>query len=147
MNSFRIVIDTREQEPYGFECACVRKKMPAGDYSVEGYESIVAVERKSIHDLVQTVIHDKNRFNRELAILRDYQAACIVTECSLDTFLRGKRINHVDPLAVLGAVLYIEHDYGIPVHWCGSRPAARLFTEQFLRMFVRVGADVQRLGP
>jgi len=43
-----VVVDTREQEPYAFESGCtevVRRALPAGDYSVEGHEDSVAVER------------------------------------------------------------------------------------------------------
>ena len=60
-----IVIDTREQEPYSFDSrlvAAVRRALPAGDYSVEGMEERVAVERKSLDDFVSTVIHARRRF-------------------------------------------------------------------------------------
>ncbi len=42
---FRIVIDTREQAEYSFACETVRRKLEAGDYSVDGYENVVAVDR------------------------------------------------------------------------------------------------------
>lgn len=42
---FTIVIDTREQQPYAFGCASERRKLDAGDYSVAGCESQIAVER------------------------------------------------------------------------------------------------------
>ena len=63
---FRIVIDSREQEPYTFACEVVKAKLDAGDYSVVGFEQRVAVERKSLRDFVGTVIHDYERFDREL---------------------------------------------------------------------------------
>ncbi len=63
---FRIVIDSREQEPYTFACEVVKAKLDAGDYSVAGFEQRVAVERKSLRDFVGTVIHDFDRFAREL---------------------------------------------------------------------------------
>ncbi len=55
---FRIVIDSREQQPYTFACEVVKAKLDAGDYSVVGFEQRVAVERKSLRDFVGTVIHD-----------------------------------------------------------------------------------------
>ncbi len=60
-----IVVDTREQEPYGFDAGrvrVIRRALPAGDYSLEGMESTVAVERKSLPDFVSTVIHSRPRF-------------------------------------------------------------------------------------
>ena len=54
-----VVIDSREQEPYGFNphlVRPVRRALPAGDYSVEGHETTLAVERKTLDDFVGTVI-------------------------------------------------------------------------------------------
>jgi DNA excision repair protein ERCC-4 len=51
MGMVTVVVDTREQEPYGFDSesiASIRKALPAGDYSIEGFETRVAVERKSM---------------------------------------------------------------------------------------------------
>ena len=48
MSFVTIVIDSREQQPYGFGCATDRRKLEAGDYSVAGCESQIAVERKSV---------------------------------------------------------------------------------------------------
>ena len=46
-----------------------------------------------------------------------------------------------DRLADLGATVHIGLHYGVPVFWCGSRQAARAFTDAFLRMFVRLRAQ------
>ncbi|MBX3387187.1 MAG: ERCC4 domain-containing protein [Phycisphaeraceae bacterium] len=140
---FRIVIDTREQQPYGFPCATERRKLDAGDYSVDGRESLIAVERKSLADFVRSVIHDGDRFHAELERLAALAHACIVVEADLDAVLRGLRqsdLRMVTPRAVLGAALQITIRYRVPVQWCGSRQAACAFTEQFLRMAVREGS-------
>jgi ERCC4-type nuclease len=45
-----VVVDTREQEPYTFDprsVTVIRRALPAGDYSIEGHEDSVAVERKT----------------------------------------------------------------------------------------------------
>ena len=62
--SFRIIVDTREQAEYTFDCSVLRRKLDAGDYSVQGYEHRVAVERKSLADFVHTVIHDGHSYLR-----------------------------------------------------------------------------------
>ena len=64
-----VIIDTREQEPYGFNprlVTPVRRALPAGDYSVAGLEQTVAVERKTLDDFVGTVMRARGRFYREL---------------------------------------------------------------------------------
>ena len=137
---FRIVIDTREQAEYSFACSSVRRKLDAGDYSVEGFESAVTVERKSLADFVHTVMHDFRRFAVELEKLAGMEAASIVVEADLDAVLRGRHcdaLRAVDPQSVLGAATHITVRWGVPVCWCGSRQAACAFTESYLRMFVR----------
>ena len=141
---FRIIIDTREQEPYEFECATQRRKLDAGDYSVQGLEELVAVERKSLKDFTGTVIHDFTRFAAELQKLSKLDAACVVVEADLDDVLRGLAggaCGNVAPASLLGAAVHISLHYGVPVYWCGSRQAARAFTDAFLRMFARLRAE------
>ena len=140
---FRIVIDTREIEPYGFDCPTVRRKLEAGDYSVAGLESAVAVERKSLGDFVSTVIHHFERFAVELQKLFELDAACVVVEADLDDVLRGLAAGDcrgASPESVLGAAVHISLRYGVPVFWCGSRQAARALVDAYLRMFVRLRA-------
>jgi len=140
---FTIVIDTREQQPYSFACAMIHRKLEAGDYSIAGCESQIAVERKSLPDFVNTVIHDMDRFGVELEALARFELACVVVEADLDTVLRGLRqldLRMVTPSAVLGSALHVAVRHRVPVYWCGSRQAACAFTEGFLRMAVREGA-------
>ena len=140
---FRIVIDTREQEPWAFDCPTVHRKLEAGDYSVAGLEDAVAVERKSPADFASTVIHDFPRLAAELEGLSTYQAACVVVEADLDAVLRGRvraGRGDVSPHSLLGAAAHIGLRFGVPVFWCGSRQAARSFTDAYLRMFVRLRA-------
>ena len=136
--SFRIIIDTREQEPYEFSCPTERRKLEVGDYSVDGHTDVIAVERKSLKDFISTVIHARKRFAREMEKLKEYPFSCVVVEANLDDVLRGiVDTGNVESNAVLGAALWLTTYYRVPVFWCGSRPAARVFVDGFLRMFVR----------
>lgn len=138
---FRILIDSREQAPYEFDCAKHVTALTAGDYSVDGYALQVAIERKSLADFVHTVVHDWHRFYRELDRLRAFDAAGIVVEADLNAVLRGLKqdvLRGVSPQTVLGASVHITLRYGVSVFWCGSRQAARAFTEAYLRSFVRL---------
>ena len=141
---FQVIIDTREQAEYGFDCPTIRRKLDAGDYSVAGLESVVAVERKSLPDFVHTVIHDLDRFRAEMVKLASYEAACIVVEADLDRVLRGlesEALRGASPESILGAALWLGLHHDVPVFWCGSRQAARAFTDAYLRMFVRLRAQ------
>jgi len=135
-----IVVDTRETEPYSFSperAAVVRRALPAGDYSLEGMEQRVAVERKTLPDLVQTVIRERERFRRELQLLSGYEAACVVVEAQLPDALAGRYRSGAHPSSVFGAVVSIILDHGVPVFFCGNRPCARQFTEAYLLRFHR----------
>ena len=135
-----IIIDTREQAEYSFNpqlAATVRRALPAGDYSVVGLEGEVAVERKSLDDFISTVIHARQRFRRELSQLAGYRAACVVVEANLLDILLGRYRGEAHPKAVLGYFPCNSEgndllDYGIPVYFCGTRPAACQFVQAYL---------------
>ncbi len=70
---FTVVVDTREQHPWafrGFRHDADRNNVPmivpienraldTGDYSISGLEQRIAIERKSLDDLYNTVIHGR----------------------------------------------------------------------------------------
>jgi ERCC4-type nuclease len=130
-----IVIDSREQEPYGFNPQLVRpvrRALPAGDYSVEGLESTLAVERKTLDDFVGTVIRERERFYRELRRLEHYSRACVVVEDSwADVFARRYR-GHAHPETVFGSAMAITVDFSVPVFFCSNRQIACRFVEGYL---------------
>jgi ERCC4-type nuclease len=130
-----IIIDTREQEPYSFEprlAAAVRRALPAGDYSVEGLEGRVAVERKTLDDFVSTVIHARQRFRDELRKLAEYRAACVVVEAGVSDILLKRYRGEAHPNAVVGNALSIILDFGVPVFFCQNRQAACQFVQAYL---------------
>lgn len=130
-----VIVDTREQEPYTFDprlATVVRHALPAGDYSAQGLETVVAVERKSLDDFVSTLIHARGRFYRELQTLASYRAACVVVEAGLSDVLAHRYRGAAHPSAVLGSALAILLDFRIPVLFCSSRQAACHFVQQYL---------------
>jgi ERCC4-type nuclease len=131
-----VIIDTREQEPYSFptdRVTPVRRALPAGDYSLEGRETEIAVERKSLADFVSTVIRGRERFRKELVRLESYRRACVVIEGSMSDITRGRYPGGAHPSSVLGALISIVTDYNIQVFFCGDRPHACRFVEDYLR--------------
>ena len=79
-----IIIDTREQTPWEFPGAVsIRAKLDAGDYSVEGLERRVAVERKSLSDAYGTFGGGRDRFERELARLQAMEWSAVIIEASM----------------------------------------------------------------
>ena len=140
MERVTLIADSREQEVYAFDPVqvdMVRRALPAGDYSIAGLETRVAVERKSMDDFVSTVIRGRARFHRELALLQNYEAACVVVEADLSDVFAGRYRSAAHPASVFGAVLSIILDFGIPVFFASDRQIACRFTQDYLLRFHR----------
>ncbi len=100
---FRVVVDTREQSAFrfeGFKGDSKQKYRPlfietvpaalfAGDYSIEGWEDQIAIERKSKDDFYSTFISDRDRGEEQLRKLDYLQKAFVVIEASMEDVLRG----------------------------------------------------------
>ena len=94
---FTVVADTREQKPWDFRgmpkargagvmeipvvSRCLGNKM--GDYSIEGCEDKIAIERKSMDDLFGTVLSRRDGFIKELEVLSKLDYAAVVVEGSM----------------------------------------------------------------
>jgi ERCC4-type nuclease len=127
--------------------ATVRRALRSGDYSLEGLETQVAVERKSLDDFVSTVIRDRERFRRELDRLHEMDSACVVVEGNLSDVLRGHYASGAHPTSILGAALSIIVDHEIPVYFASDRQAACRFVEGFLLRFHRKAQRCPPLPP
>jgi hypothetical protein len=81
-----VTVDTREQKPIKLlDYEIISKKLEFGDYS---YDGLLAVERKSLGDLVSTLSSGFDRFNREVARAKEAGGyIVVVTECDINKFL------------------------------------------------------------
>ena len=92
LSMLSIIRDTREQMPYfdsplfetyGVELEILTRKLHAGDYSIEGLEDKILIERKAntgeLHGNIGKVKH-KERFYRELEKLKEAEEAYILCE-------------------------------------------------------------------
>lgn len=140
-----VVVDTREQEPYSLPSErflIERRALPAGDYSLAGFEHDVAIERKTAEDFVHTVIRERDRFRSELRKLQNYVCSCIVVEADFEELLSGNYRSGAHPASVTGAALSIIVDYGIPVFFCSNRQCACRFVQEYLLRCHRRFADI-----
>lgn len=81
-----ITIDTREQKPIKLKnFDIINEKLDFGDYSCD---RLLAVERKSLSDLVSTLSSGFERFNREIERAKEADGyIVVVTECDINKFL------------------------------------------------------------
>lgn len=90
LSDITAVIDSREQTP--FDLAPMKIKAGAlqvGDYSVAGLESVIAIERKSLPDLVACCGRERERFQRELNSLRGWPVNAVIVEAGWSDIERG----------------------------------------------------------
>jgi ERCC4-type nuclease len=130
------VVDTREptHTAYAFDgCAAVRAKLDSGDYSVQGLEHQVAVERKALGDFIACCTHERERFWKELGRLKHYPVRAVVVESSLEVILAGAYRSAALPRSILGSALAIQVDFGIPVIFAGDRREAERITAWILK--------------
>ena len=134
-----IIIDTREQLPYAFTgYSTKRATLSTGDYSLEGYEHRIAIERKEKSDAWGVIGSGRNRFERELKRLAALERAAIVIECSLAQFAcPPPHIEKVDARMAVGSFISWMVAYRVPVIWCDSRPYAERIVIRFLAAYLK----------
>lgn len=133
MSDLVIIIDTREQRPYFFpEFTTAPAALPAGDYSIQGWEKLIAVERKTLSDYIGSISQGRKRFMRELQKLQSYWYACIVVEANMEDIFNNDYRSKMNQNAVIGTTISIYLRYGIPTYFCSHRIGGRQFTERFL---------------
>jgi len=95
--TFNIIVDTREQKPWTFaSCNTVKKKLDTGDYSIEGLEHLLCIERKnSVSEIANNI--SESRFKDELQRMSDYLYKFILLEFNLQDVLNYPRGSSVPP--------------------------------------------------
>ena len=134
MSEFVIVVDTREQAPYSFPSMVVAT-LKSGDYSVQGFESEVCVERKSHADAYGTIGNGRERFRRELERMAAMEYAAIVIESSLKDFLSPPPYSALNPKSAIGSLLSWSVKYGVHVFFAGDRAHGQAVTAKLLEKF------------
>jgi len=122
-----VLVDTREQMPW-----CLldnhpnwiggekRVALAAGDYSVEGMQAVLALERKSMPDAIRSITADRARFIRSCAHLAQFRWKAILVEATYEDMkspyadIDGLE-TEAHPNAVVGTLDAIEAKFGIPV--------------------------------
>lgn len=137
----KILIDSREQRPFefaSFNVAPETAALPCGDYSLPGFVDRVAVERKSLDDLIGCLKgKDRDRFERELARGGHYELFAVVVESSLADVSRGRYKSEMKPHSALQSIIAFQVRYRVPFLWCGSRKAAEYVTHGLLCKYLR----------
>ncbi|WP_256128377.1 ERCC4 domain-containing protein [Desulfolutivibrio sulfoxidireducens] len=136
----QIIVDSREQAPYAFasfNVEVVRAGLRTGDYSLPGLETLVAVERKALDDLIGCLTVGRGRFERELDRARGMTCFAVVVEASMEDVSRHRYTSRMNPHAAMQSVLAFQVRYGMPFVWAGSRRGGEYVTFWMLQKFRR----------
>ncbi len=80
-------------------------------------EEEVAVERKTIQDLVNSIIQDREDFIEKCERLSEFRKKCLVIEGSLGSLKTPYEDSRAHPNAVLGSLLAAQERWNIPVYF------------------------------
>lgn len=119
-----VLVDTREQMPMrlarftNWIAAEKVATLPTGDYSVEGMETLVTLERKSLNDLVGTLMHHRERFFRQCERMTAFPHRAILVEATYEDIKSPysfARTIEAHPNGVAGTLDAIEAKFNIPI--------------------------------
>lgn len=138
----KILIDNREQSPFTFQhekyAGTVTESgtLDTGDYSLVGLTDRVAVERKSLPDLVACLGRERERFERELQRAAAFDAFAVVVEASWADLAGGQYRSQLNPHSACQSVLAFTARYRVPFIFAGSRAGAEYACWGFLRQYL-----------
>lgn len=135
--SILLIQDTREQRGLSayWKTPFIIDTLEVGDYSVAGLQSQIAIERKSLGDLLSTLTQGRERFERELEkTVRTFRQFYVVVEGRLGTIYRGefedKSLAH--PKAIWESIAALTVRYHVPFLFCENREIAAALVESLL---------------
>ena len=120
------VVDSREQRPYslrGVEEGMIEQvedKLKVGDYSVQGYEDLMAYERKSHDDLFACLTSKRKHFVSQLVRLAEIPHRGLLIDATVAAVLLGHLFCKLDGIEALRRLFRETTSRAIPVYFCDS---------------------------
>ena len=126
-----ILVDTREQRPYDFADS-VTATLETGDYTTEGVNA--AIERKTPSDFLNSITHDRDRFEAECERAEAFDKEMIIlVEAPRSYFEEGEYHRDVHPNSVIGTVDAWSDRYNVRFVFAKNRQTARQFAKETLQ--------------
>ena len=143
---FSICIDTREQDPlfketndyveykkYRFNIK--KKALRTGDYSIEGLENIIVIERKRKDEIFGNLGADRERLIREMERMQTIRFPIMVLETSLADIMKGSDVSLVHPNNVVSTLISFMFKYRTQILFADNKEAAKMMTFYLLAKF------------
>lgn len=142
-NNIKIIVDTREQQPWEFpRHETASRKLDTGDYSMEGFEHLLCIERKkSVSEIANNIT--ESRFKDVVARMETFQYAFLLLEFELDDVLAypvGSNVPKkmwdklkITPKFILKHLVELQILHNIKVLFCGSPSSAERMALSIMR--------------
>ena len=152
----KIIVDTREKDPILFTKHDFKKgTLKTGDYTIEGFEKEIAIERKGIGDACSTVLQGRDRFKREMERAKKFKFFAIVIEGREQDLknhikkitkirnknkrlsIKAKNIMFGKMKTVVNTYYHWSVLYNYPVFFCKNKLHARKVIVELFRAFIK----------
>jgi hypothetical protein len=142
-NEFTIIIDTREQKPWEFSNhATANHKLDTGDYSIQGLESILAIERKrNISEFANNIT--ESRFTDVVDRLSKTKYSFILFEFDMKDVMNypiGSNIPkrlwnkiRISPAFIIKHIVDLQVEHNIKIIFCGDSSNAEKIALSLMR--------------
>jgi len=127
-----VIFDSREKLPLDLSpFRMIKGTLTTGDYSISGMTHRVAVERKSILDMISCVGRERERFDREIKRMLAYESRAIFVEGSIDIIRLKQYRGETHPNAILSSVMGWMA-LGIPIYFAKDRDESADMMKRFI---------------
>lgn len=147
---FVIVVDSQEAKyPYLFSGELIVRKrllvdgIRTGDYSIQGFERKITIERKTVTDLYSSLSTRRVKFMEEMERIQFFECKALVVEGTYDQVINAPKTGYVRKFSglrresLLGSLVKINMEHGITVIFAGNRKNGEEWTLHTLKMFYK----------
>lgn len=151
-NEFTIIVDTREQKPWNFDHhAKANHKLDTGDYSIEGLENTLAIERKrNVSEFANNIT--ESRFPDVVERLSKIKYSFILFEFDMEhvmNFPIGSNIPkrlwnkiRISPAFLLKHIIDLQLHHNIKIIFCGNSDNAEKVALSIMRKVYKENNNV-----
>lgn len=135
-----LIKDTREPDlawDAYFSLPVITRKLDTGDYSMVGFEDKIAIERKTMDDLIGCLTTNRDRFERELTRAQSLDFFCVIVEGTYRQMADGAYRSRMNPKSAWESISAFEIRYKTPFYFMGSPELAAKKAESLLLKFHR----------
>ena len=150
-----IIADTRDKKPWNFLedelfLGTTRQKVEYGDYTIEGLEHLIFMERKAnAKELAQNIT--EKRFHKLMEMAQEFKYKYIIVECPFEHLLEYPKYEQISaetkkkikihPNLLLSYFARVTIEYGINVLFCSSVKGGQAMAYRLLRQIYRREKD------